>query len=271
MRNHAVVLTYPDHYLLTTLTINSIQKFFPEINNITVLVDNISPKSWTTYVSDCEKLYQTTVVPLSNYSFLQPFATSGWIRQQIVKLHLDSILEKDQYFFADGDIGFTSHIPFGATPHGYISASQNNAERGKTQNLYIRDLLGVSPVDKWYKNERLCTSVAAFRDLDLNIIKSLREYVEKRSGMNFIDKHIEIMKSSQYTISEWELIEAYRLNVLHQEINWFFCPPRSYSEYFNRLCPAHPLPYFYTCFGSDDDLTQDWWCHINELVVGEID
>lgn len=263
MRNHAVVLTYPDHYLLTTLTIRSIRKFFPEVKDITVLVDDISPKSWSTYISDCEKLYQTTVIPLSQYRFLQPFAENGWIRQQIVKLHLDSILEQDRYFFTDGDIGFTSHIPFGIVPHGYISADQSNADRGTTQDSYIRDLLGVAPIDQWYKNERMCTSVAAFRDLDLTIIKSLREYIEKRFGVSFIETHIDIMKNTRYTISEWELIEAYRLNVLHQEINWFFCPPRNYSEYFVQISPAHPVPYFYTCFGSDADFGQDWWNQVN--------
>lgn len=266
MRDCAVVLTYPGHFLLTRLTLFSIKEFFPEIDNVVVLVDDFAATPM--YVQNCHNAYQTEVIPLSHYGFLQPFANNSWHRQQMVKLHLDLIVDRKRIFFADGDIGFTSHIPFGVTPHAFIDSSLDSDIRAKSQDLYIYDILGVEPLRNWdhLQTNRFCTSVTAFRDIDTNILATLRQFVEKRHALDFIEYHNKIIRNPAYTMSEWELLENYRANILDEKINWLFCPPRSYVDYFEPVAPGHPQPYFYTCYGTDADFTQEWWARISTKI-----
>lgn len=274
MRDHAVILTYPSHFLLTRLTLYSIKEFFPEVSKITILVDDLASTTESNrrrYIQNCVDAYQVDVIPLSRFKFLQPFnndsAATGWIRQQIVKLHLDLILDVNQCFFTDGDIGFTSHIPFGISPHGFISASSNNSKRSESQDLYISNLLGVSAIEQWRENERVCTSVAAFRDLNMSTIKSLRQFVEKRLNTNFIEHHVRLFRQpDKYTMSEWELLETYRSKILNEKIDWLFCPPRSYIDFFEKPDPEHPQPYFYTCYGNDVNFDQHWWDQMSRHI-----
>jgi hypothetical protein len=266
MRDCAVVLTYPGHFLLTRLTLFSIKEFFPEIKNIVVLVDDFAAAPL--YVRDCKEAYQTKVIPLSRYNFLQPFAHNSWHRQQMVKLHLDLIVDNTHIFFADGDIGFTSHIPFSATPHAFIDSSLNSDIRSKSQDLYINELLGVDSLKNWdhLQTNRFCTSVTAFRDINTSNLTTLRQFVENRHALDFIEYHKRIIQNPAYTMSEWELLETYRANILNEKINWLFCPPRSYADYFEPIDPGHPCPYFYTCYGTDADFTQEWWDRISTKI-----
>lgn len=276
MRDHAVILTYPGHFLSTRLTLCSIKDFFPEINKFTVLVDDLAFATKSIrqkYVQDCIAAYQADIIPLSRFDFLQPFnndsAETGWVRQQIVKLHLDLMLDMDQCFFTDGDIGFTSYIPVMASPHGFISADSNSSKRAKSQDFYISDLLGVPAIEKWNdaSDERSCTSVSAFRDLDMHTIKSLRQFVETRLNTDFIELHCKAFRQpDKYTMSEWELLETYRATILGEKINWLFCPPRSYADYFEPIDPCHPQPYFNTYYGRDNDLGQEWWTRMEQHI-----
>lgn len=277
MRDYAVVLTYPGHFLLTTLTLRSIWQHFPEIKKITVLADDIAESTPPSYISDCENKYQCEIVPLSQFEFLHPFANNGWIRQQIAKLHLDLILNSSSWFFSDGDIGFTSHIPFGCTPHGFLTVDPvaNPVEYDRTiaEERYIKELLGDGPImipELLQPDSRLCTNVAAFRDMNADLLVSLRQYVEHRLDVNFIDKHYNAARNPNYLISEWELIESYRTIILKQTPDWFFCPPVDYNNFFETLPAGHPRPYFYTIYGGDGNLSKDWWDRIEEHLSSKI-
>lgn len=263
MRDHAVVLTYPGHFLLTQITIKSIEEYFPEIQRFTILADDISPIAPSTYINDCKKAYRHNVVALSQFDFLKRFASNNWVRQQMVKLHLDVILDGNSWFFSDGDIGFTSHIPIDTVPYGYINALEDPV-RTNGQDNYITYLLGLETPTEWLDPKRICTSVAAFRDMYAETLNSLRQFVEQRFDLNFVDLHYSLSKDRRYAISEWELLESYRLYVLKQKTNWAFCPPRDYIEYHNPIAAGHPQPYFYTYYGTDSDLGPQWWGKVKE-------
>jgi len=112
-RTHAIVLTYPGHFLLTKLTIDQLYQTQPEVNRITVIVDDISNLAWQTYISDCDSLYDNRVdqiIQLSHYREFKRLRNYPWLRQQTVKLYLDRLFPNDEFvFFIDGDVLLHKH------------------------------------------------------------------------------------------------------------------------------------------------------------------
>jgi len=263
MRDHAVVLTYPGHFLPTQLTLLSIKEHFPEITKYTVLIDDIGLPDKQEYLNKCLRLYQCDVVALSKFKFLNEFRGDAWIRQQIVKLYLDVILEVENWFFSDGDIGFTSHISEGVVPYGYASILEHDV-RSDCEDRYLKEMLKLEIKKESNHFGKVCTSVAAFRDMSSCTLLDLRNYVEKHAGIGFMDLHLEIMKNPKYVMSEWELIEHFRTHVQHVSSDWLFCPPRDYSEYFNTISSGHPQPYFYTFYENNETVNTDFWTRVLE-------
>lgn len=233
-----VVLTYPGHFLLTVLTIRSYLEYHSP-TEVVVVADDLSPHAWPTYLKDCQDLYWCPVIPVSQIPHTQEFNT-GWIRQQIAKLHLDQVVDADAWFFTDGDIVFLNpadptHTPY-TVPY-YNTTTQQ-------QNEYVNQLLEIDAgiqVD----GKQVCVSNPPFRTMQATVLKQLRNYVGKK------------LNQTGPGMSEWELIENFRQQVLGQQLNLVKYAPHSLGD------TTADLDYFdyqfLTCYGTDKDLGRDFF------------
>lgn len=271
MRQHAVILTYPGHFLLTGLTIQSVKEYFPEVNDITVLADDISDRSWSTYVQDCERFYQCSIIALSKFDRFRKFRGNPWIRQQIVKLYLDEVLPFQEWFFVDGDVIFyfgidQNVVPYTLVPYSGVPLSERDPGPGETtsqQLYYVQHLLGIETDGIWHEGpegyKRVCASGAPFRDMQAQTLKDLRSYVEQRFSKSFDDIHLALANDTRHSVSEWELIETFRLKIQHKQLDLRFYPPYNVLDILPPKEYVRPLPFFKTCYCSDTELGEQWW------------
>jgi hypothetical protein len=281
-RNHAVILTYPGHFLLTKLVIKNLIQTHPEIQKITIIIDDISLLSWPTYIKDCYDFYKKDVdniICTSNYPEFFKLKDNPWIRQQMVKLNLDKLLPTDQcIFFCDGDLLLHRWVPVGVTPFtiaSYCGVPLDERDPGpgeitSQQSYYVQYMLGIPhtgikfhnnlicsildhPLTDDYNNTQLCVSHPPFRDLDLIEIKNLREYVEKRFNQDFITIHFNISQDTRHSVSEWELLAWYKHTVLKQDLKLIHWPTVDIEKLINKDILAS------TCWRSDRGIDQSWW------------
>ena len=232
MRTHCVVLTFPGHFLQTYQCIQQIKNLDAELA-ITVLIDDISNKTWPGYIQDCEKLYQEPCTFLSTVDFLDPWSRNPWIRQQIVKLYLDKILAfEGNVFFIDGDVLLHNFPPMESVPYTTVKysgvpLSQRDPHPGEVssqQIFYVNHMLHVDEGRLFINDEKyIGTSGCPFRDLELGLLPQLRGYVEHINGKNFSQLHLDIADDTRYSVSEWELIEVYKQQILRRKLNLVKC------------------------------------------------
>jgi hypothetical protein len=233
-----VVLTYPGHFLLTVLTIRSYLEYHTP-TEVIIVADDLSPYAWPTYLTDCQELYWAPVIPLSQIPCTKEFNT-GWIRQQIAKLHLDQVVNADNWFFTDGDIVFLNPVDPTHTPYTvpyYNTTTQQ-------QNEYVNRLLDINTGIR-VNGEQVCVSNPPFRTMHATVLKQLRNYVGEK------------LNQTGPGMSEWELIENFRQHVLGQSLNLVKYAPHSLND------SAADLNYFdhqfLTCYGTDKDLGRDFF------------
>lgn len=252
MRSHAVVLTYPGHFLQTQLTLRSLRLYLPSIKNITVLVDDISPWAWPNYVDHCRLAYnQTDVQPLSQHKFLHNIQP-GWLRQQMVKMHLDLIINHNEVFVTDGDVVFRTQVPYQTTPVNLVDADQSD-KTADLQRTYVTKALGQHIPFSLYLGRRPDFSAAGFRDLDLQMLMDIRNLVQHNTGQIFLNYHMNL--KSIFGISEWELIENYRLSVLYQLPNFTLFSCHNLNTDLVALQPH----WFSTSWATDTEFGLSWW------------
>jgi len=125
-----VVLTYPGHFLLTALTIQSYFKHHKHTST-TLIIDDTSSFCWPGYLEDCQQQYSGyNIITVSSLDTAKLFK-GPWVRQQIVKLYLDTLLPFDEWFFTDGDLEYyfpapTNVIPYVIIRGGPVRDQQNN-------------------------------------------------------------------------------------------------------------------------------------------------
>lgn len=262
-RSRAIVLTYPGHFLLTKLTVESLSKWLPEASEILIIADDVSELAWPTYIQDCKQLYQLPVIPVN----LLPAASirNGWIRQQMVKLCLDKTVNWSEFFFTDGDVVFQSDVPYQCTPFTRadiqgVPLSQRDPLPGEItsqQSFYISKMLGIEHTGIMVNNERVCVSNPPFRDIQASELSQLRSYVESIIQKDFVQAHIKIELDHRISVCEWELLAWFKQQVLGQTLDLvnMFC---------NRIGSTTGDPdfgryKFSTTWGYDKKLTQQWW------------
>ena len=265
-----VVLTYPGHFLLTALTIQSYFQHNAQ-TSVIVVVDDLSPYTWDSYVADCQELYSTTIICTSSLPEAHKFS-SGWIRQQIVKLYLDQLISKDVWFFTDGDVEYqapapTESIPYVFTRGGPVQDQQNN---------YVAKLLGIeSPVGIYAEHphmdwepgthrHQVCVSNPPFRTMHSSTLRQLREYIKNLHGMELVEIH-QTLKNDTYSVSEWELIASFQINILKENIPIVYYPTVPTGS--NR---GSPFDYCATCFTTDSEFGREWWQSKGFTVSDEI-
>jgi hypothetical protein len=246
-----VVLTYPGHFLLTVLTIRSYLEYHTP-TAVIIVADDLSPYAWDSYLQDCQQLYDTQIIPLSCISQAQQFG-KGWIRQQVAKLYLDTILKVDCCFFTDGDIVFLNPVDVNDTPYSIPDFS----EVSQQQLDYVSRLLRINNPGIRVNGQLVCVSDPPFRTMHCQTLQQLRNCVG-----------VQITQTGA-GMSEWELIENFRHHVLGENLNLVRYAPHNIKN------PDKKLDYFshqfLTHYGTDRDLGQDFFdFSISDRVWSEL-
>lgn len=282
-----VVLTYPGHFLLTALTIKS---FFQHNQSVPVriVVDDLSRYSWPEYVVDCEQFYNTlaenvSVIRVSQlpeaHEYKQP--TNGWLRQQIVKLHLDQLITDPVWFFTDGDMQFHFPVPVDSVPYTITRRDDDIRPR---QNFYVAKLLGIAnpgivaqhPHMDWAPDRRcqVCVSNPPFRTMQAATLQKLRQHIQHLHGVGVIEAHTQMYNETHvgsgdapFIESEWELIENFRTHVLGEDIDPIYYPTVAWSDTDYNL---KNIEFCTTCFASDAQLGRAWFEKQNILISDQL-
>ena len=257
-----VILTYPGHYLLTALTIQSYLKYHPTPSKFIIVADDVSQLAWPDYIRDCEILYSTQVIPVSSIKEATQFSGIGWVRQQIVKLYLDQVLDLDSWFFTDGDIVFLNtvddEVPYSVP---YFS------ETTQLQNDYVKSMLGVDHPGVTVNSTQVCVSNPAFRAMNKEILIGLRNHIHQLHNKTLSDLHQDYTNDSR-SISEWELIENFRQHVLKEDLNLVKYAPQNLYE------PPNDLTFFthqfFTCYNTDKDFGRNYFSNQGITVSDEV-
>lgn len=260
-----VVLTYPGHFLLTVLTIKSYLKYHTP-TEIIVVVDDISNYAWPSYLTDCQEFYSNfglTVTIRSSSSILplvQQF-NHGWIRQQLIKLHLDLIIEPTHWFFTDGDIIFLHSVDPSEIPYSLPVPWDG-------QNNYVRAVLGIEQAGIFVNGTQVCVTDPSFRTMDKQTLIDLRNHVEQVHQKSISEIHLNYENTSLMDVTEWELLESFKLYVQGRNPNLVRYAPHSLTN------PPDNLNFFthqfLTCYNADKDFGRDWFSDQGVLVSDRI-
>jgi hypothetical protein len=281
MREHAVILTYPGHFYLTQLTIRSVREHI-QPKDITVIADDWSFLTWDSYVEDCKQTYtDCNIIHSSQFEFLKPFEGNPWVRQQMIKLNLHKILDFDKWFFTDGDIEFFHNVPENVTPYNLATIPEDvwenwdNAPLADKETLlmanYVNSMLGMNDFwdlpakcSKEKPNQVVATSGAPFRDMNKELLNEVEQFLTERFGVTLSDIHVKVMKDESKAMTEWELLEAYRLYVRKESLNMVRFYPYS-ADKLNELHDNEDM-IFLMHFLSDLALGAEWFQERNIKV-----
>lgn len=226
----AVTLTFPGHFFQTLLSIKSIHKHYTDIKTHYVLVDDVNSGCWTDYLQDLQQALPNHDFIFKTVSSLDRIALcqSGWWRQQLVKMTLDEILPGDEWFVVDGDVIFDTFCEYrDVVPLDHTPLNESGSIEPLTVN-YVKNLLGIDQGHLYLKNRPCLTSPIPYRLLSRNLLEKLRYHVETRFGKKFVELHLEWFNNetivrthsdlSKMSMSEWELIELFRREVLQESL-----------------------------------------------------
>jgi hypothetical protein len=227
MSNTVIVISFPGHFLLTRLTIESLRKYYPEMKNIIVVYDDNYMDKWPDYVNDCAEYYSIDClhfIPFSKIDSEIYHCPNGWYRQQLVKCCLDRIVTEDKFFIVDGDIIFDEHIDVEniiPVHHYKLSSFTDNMALTIAVTNCTKKLLQVN-VNPFLTDRRYSiTSSIPFRVVEKITLCKLRQIVENNFQKNFVSAINELVSTNKLTtyptkpndlvMNEWELIETVNL------------------------------------------------------------
>ena len=219
-----VVTTFPGYFFSTALCLQSIQQHVPGIG-VDIIIDDFGLAAWPDYVSDCETYIrdQFPDLDLQFYQFSQiptvdRAGAGGWFRQQLIKLHLDQILDTDRWLLIDADVVLheppdISTVPVLPHPPDPI---------GIGNRLYIKHMLGTGKPWLFGESEHkfVCASGIPIRYITRDLLTSLRNHIESVIDCNTLELHLDLIAKQQLVaydpdaktmvMSEFQLIEVYR-------------------------------------------------------------
>lgn len=266
-----IVLTYPGHFMLTALTIQSyLQHHNPP--DIVIVADDISKHAWPQYVDDCKNFYNQKIVPTSSLEFLKN-ESCGWLRQQLLKLHLDQLTDFPTWFFTDGDIVFHYPAPKKVIPYSIVR-EKSVRER---QNTFVKAMLGLDTIGiyaqhpdiDWvpFYTTQVCVSNPPFRSMSVHDLVALRTYVENFHKQPFNDTWIDCTTRLDCSVSEWELLENFKTYILNQPSELIYYP--SCHEGFVKTKETTP-DFCEHHFMSDSQFSRDRFAKHNIRVTDQI-
>lgn len=216
----AVVLTFPGHFFLTALTLQSIKQFYQDINDVYVLYDDQVTEGWPGYVEDCCKLYQISQDRFVSYSEINPEIAKcqiGWYRQQLIKCSVDQGVPGNSWFVVDGDIIFDERVDVkDITPVQHRDHPDDPLSLAVLNG--VKTLLGIDQHPLLADGRFKITSSIPFRILEKPVLEELRRCVSDNIGGDFAQRMTELVHShklvaydetgNSMVLHEWELIEA---------------------------------------------------------------
>lgn len=276
--------------MTTALTIRS---YFShaEAVPVTIIADDISRYAWPDYISDCTSFYADladliTVIPMSSLPEAQFYNQSqnGWLRQQLVKLYLDRIIDYPTCFFTDGDMQFQFRPPRDSVPFTITNSPQDTVRA--RQNAYVSQMLQIPnpgivvthPHMDFAPNCRaqVCVSNPPFRTMRAQTLQQLRQHIWDLRGQTIEESHTWMYNMCEYLPngdapfleSEWELIENFRVHVLGEDINPVYYPavPMSFTGHY----PSVGMEFCVTTYVSDQGLGRDWFRDNNLEVPDQV-
>lgn len=273
------VVTYPGHCITTALTLKNLIELTKWQVPVYFFVDDLGEQweNWDgDYLEDIKQYYADTFpdlqlryVRFSEFQF--PYVWDGWLRQQIVKLNLDRFLPGELWYVTDGDVYAKELLVYGTTPFNYVP-DRNKMIHAQNRS-YLEHILK-TPNIKIEVNDRLIfTHHAPFRWVWKNHLLRLREYVSKIHVNDFNLVHAQLMREEQIiglgptaeslSMTEWDLIEVYRANILGEDIGLEFWPLRIDADVENQAK-------FWTFFGTDRDIDSEWFEKFNLSIPNNI-
>lgn len=269
-----VILTYPGHFYTTGVCLRRLQQYQDYDCTIYIVADDRSDLAWDTYLEDLHTYishntwHPFEIVPTSRLKF--PLANSfsiGWIRQQIVKLHLDLLIPQHGFWCIDADVFLENTVDWYAVP--YVIRNDKDQLYDEFTN-YSNYMLGLDTTGYFYNGDRIDSSGIAYRFLDRNLLESIRDFVANIHGTNFMDLHAELILKDKLkdaagihcdmTISEWHLLETYKECILEQSPPRVLTPTMQPTD--DRESKVGPRDYWPTCvstfWGKDEDLGLDF-------------
>ena len=262
------VVTYPGHCITTALTIKNLLEMSEWRVPLYLFVDDQGDqfKDWPgDYIEDIKQYYsecfpdlQIRYVLFSEFNFSHIW--DGWLIQQLVKLNLDRFLPGDLWYVTDGDVYIKELLPFGSTPFNYVP--HRNKMIHAQNRSYLQHILRTPNITLEQNNRLLFTHHAPFRWIERSILLRLREYVSKVHVNDFNLVHIQLMREERIigfgpteeslSMTEWDLIEVYRANILGEDLGLEFWPLRHDTDVENQAK-------FWTFFGTDRDIDPQWF------------
>lgn len=252
-RQCAVVITYPAHFYQTELTLRSIRTHLPTVDQLIVLVDDGRQLSWPGYAQLCQNTYQPYLVNMMSAAALpvsQKFYRYPWVRQQMLKLYLDQIIDCSEWILIDGDVRllqtppelvrFCNRLQYQGRP--LDQGDPVPGEKSSQTVFYVRHVFQDQYLGFYdHEGSYITASHPPVHDMTADLLQSLRGHVESLHG-NFMDLHLKIAQDDRFSMSEWELIEWYHQHYLGGSGDWYF--DQSWYE---------------TTWLSDRELGVDWF------------
>jgi hypothetical protein len=220
--DRVVVTTFPGYFFITVLCLRSVKKYLSHLP-VDIIIDDFGLDHWPTYVNDCQQYLRSefpdvdlNFVLFSQLSNVDDAQYGGWFRQQLIKLHLDQLIQGNNWLSVDADVIFKEYPNLNIIPVTRTSADA--IDRGN--RFYVKYMLDVDQPFLGNDTDHLCASSVPFRYLSRELLTQLRQHVEKTHCKNFLQLHLNLMKAGeivafdpemqQMIMSEFQLIEVYR-------------------------------------------------------------
>jgi len=222
-----VVLSYPKHYHITQLCVKHALKYIPNIKKIWVVWDDthgIEPE--IPLRSLIRNKFNLGECPGINWSHLIPHIKcdnniKDNVGQQIIKLHLDLVIN-DDFIILDGDTIINQPID----PVNIFYSNRMHILHSRYN--HVNHVLGIPNYEYWTNT---------FMYVKSAWLKGLRDHVHMVTGKSVADL-LEYGGFGNFPVYEWELIAKYVLDILKvpRKIEYFdkaFVKTYLFEKHFN--------------------------------------
>ena len=264
------VITYPGHCISTVLTIKNLYTLTKWQVPCYLFIDDIGEQyqQWQgNYLDDIKQFYNNQLdvglrfVLFSEFGFKKIW--DGWLRQQLVKLNIDQFMQNNLWYVTDGDVHLNRMCNFTVSPYNFVP--HYNSDVYAQNCTYIKHILQLDNVVRTYDNREIFSHHAPFRWIERSLLTGLRKYVQDCFNEDFNELHWHLMKelkilglgptNDNMSMTEWDLIEAYKQFVLKESLNLEFWAT---GDDFN------------TFFGTDKDVDNTRYAQYNIQVPQNI-
>jgi hypothetical protein len=220
--DRVVITTFPGYFFSTILCLQSVRQHLPELA-IDLIIDDFDLDAWPSYVQDCQQYIASQLpdVPITYHLFsslpaVDQAQAGGWFRQQLIKLHLDQLLDSNHWALIDADVVLLDRPDFSTVP--VLPRLPSPVDLGN--RLYVEYMLGTPKPWLGDHSDFLCASGIPIRYISSTLLASLRHIVERNHAKNFLSLHLELIQqqhlvafdanATKMVMSEFQLIEVYR-------------------------------------------------------------